>query len=91
MERITITKEMILMHGCTTRKGLCDTEYIIYRENENIVIAGTQRAWDVKNGNICVYPTYTRRLAKSLEEFYEIPIGKIENYAYGAWMDGARG
>ena len=25
------------MHGCTTRKGLCDTEYIIYRENEKTI------------------------------------------------------
>ena len=90
MGEIIIKSEMIILKGITTREGLCNTKYVVFKEHENIVIAGTQRVWDVKNGNICVYPTYTRRLAKSLEEFYEIPIGKIENYAYGAWMDGAR-
>ena len=90
MEQIVIKPEMIILQGITTQEGLCNTKYIVFRENDNIVITGNQRGWNVKNTDIFVYPSYTRRLAKSLEEFYNIPISIIESMAYGAWMDGAR-
>ena len=90
MEQIVIKPEMIILQGITTQNGLCNTKYIVFRENGNIVITGTQRGWDIKNTEILVFPSYTRKLAKSLEEFYNISISKIEEMAYGAWMDGAR-
>ena len=87
--QIKITPEMTIARGTTTQSGLCNTEYIIYKEENFIVITGTQKGWNEKDGVVHIYPAYTRRLAKSLEEFIDIPVSKIESQAYGAWMDGA--
>lgn len=90
MDRITITPEVIILRGITTKKEFCNTEYIVYCDGNNIVIAGGQNSF-IKNGNAYqVYPNYTRRIADSLENFYAVTVDKIESQAYGAWMDGAR-
>ena len=33
---------------------------------------------------------YDRGLCETLEEYKSLPIDRIENQAYGSWMDGAR-
>lgn len=89
MEQIVIKPEMIILKGVTTQATLGNKHYIVYQADDGVSITGNDFEWGPKNNNVIIPVSYTRRLAKSLEDFYRISMSEIENQAYGAYMDGA--
>ena len=73
----------------TTKPPLGRHSYIIYLhpEDRKIHINTDFRRKENQNYQCCMH--YDRILCNSLAEFSTLPEKKIQNQAYGAWMDGA--
>lgn len=85
----TLHEKDIILKGKTKRidEGL---KYIVYLDpsTQEIRINTEFRSDEADTYSCCKY--YDRMLCRTIEEFNEITMQRIESQAYSSWMDGAR-
>lgn len=81
----------VIKESRTKIPGFCDKPYIVYiypGESRMKIHINTDFSPQGKKVRLCTH--YDRGLCETLEEYKSLPIDRIENQAYGSWMDGAR-
>ena len=88
---VEIPAENVIKESRTENPDYCDKQYIVYispGDSRKKIRVNTDYLPQGEKVRLCTH--YDRGLCNTLEEYNRLPVGYIEEQAYGSWMDGAR-